>query len=210
MAARPRRILGLALALAAVMAVAIAGLALWHLATTLGGEPLPVLGEVPAFTLVDQTGSPFGSSDLAGRPWVADFVFTHCPAICPRMTESMRQVDAALDAGSPVRLVSISVDPLRDRPAVLAAYAARHDASPRWRFLTTAEGEDPAAIFRLARDGMKLAVEPAPPTDPTGDQVLHSNRFVLVDAAGRIRGYYDPFDPAALERLMDDLDRLAD
>lgn len=164
-------------------------------------EPPPVLGQLPTFELVDRSGQPFGSKDLAGAPWVADFVFTRCPGICPRMTELMRGLKARLPAG--IQAVSITVDPEYDTPEVLAEYADRFGAGEGWHFLT---GERPA-IYQLSRDGFKLLVDPEA-GEAGGDSIepiLHSNRFVLVDGRGQIRGYYDSFDPAELKRLLDDV-----
>ena len=81
----------------------------------------PVLGTVPEFRLVDQTGATFGPGRLAGRVWVADFVFTRCPDVCPRMTERLAGVHRAL--GDNADLVSVSVDPAYDTPERLADFA---------------------------------------------------------------------------------------
>jgi protein SCO1/2 len=116
-------------------------------------EPPPILGELPAFALVDHQGRAVGREELAGTPWIADLVFTRCALACPRMTAAMARLDRRLPREG-VRLVSVSIDPAHDTPEVLAAYAARHGASARWRFLTG----DPAAVRALARDGFKLGV----------------------------------------------------
>ena len=158
---------------------------------------LPIFGAVPDFTLTNRDGRPVARSDLAGAPWVADLVFTRCVLVCPAMSLRMRRLDRELPAA--VRLVSFSVDPDYDTPERLAAYAAAHRATDRWLFLTG----DRDAIHRLARDGFKLAVDvvPAGEAPSPGEAIIHSDRFVLVDAEGRIRGYFDPFDPGELEKL---------
>jgi hypothetical protein len=110
-------------------------------------------------------------------------------------------------AGGPAaRLVSISVDPEHDQPAVLAAYAERYRASDRWLFLTGDRDE----IYRLAGEGMHLGFDPNPPLVPLreGDNIYHSTRFVLVDGLGRVRGYYDSESSEELELLRGDLARL--
>jgi cytochrome oxidase Cu insertion factor (SCO1/SenC/PrrC family) len=162
-------------------------------------EAPPVLGELPAFELVDQEGRRVARETLLGTPWVADLVFTRCALACPRMTAAMARLDRRL--APEVGLVSVSIDPGYDTPEVLAAYAARYGASARWRFLT---GE-PAAVRALARDGFKLGVAEVEGEVDPGLALAHSDRFVLVDAGGRVRGYYDPFDAAALARLERDL-----
>jgi protein SCO1/2 len=111
-------------------------------------EPIERLWVAPAFALVDQQGRPFGSADPAGRAAVLSFVYTHCTDTCPLLTATMAQVQERLRAegllGSKVQLVSVTVDPRRDTPAVLAEYAGRFRADPdAWRFLS---GE-PAAIY---------------------------------------------------------------
>jgi protein SCO1/2 len=155
--------------------------------------PPPVLGRVPPFALTNRDGRTVTLADLAGRPWIADFVFTRCAASCPMMTARMARL------GSEARRVSFSVDPAHDTPAVLQAYAASFDAPADWLFLT---GEE-EALHRLARQGFKLAVDPAPPVG--GEPILHSTRFVLVDARGDIRGYYDAFDEESMAKLDRDL-----
>lgn len=166
----------------------------------------PVLGEVPEFTLLDQRGRQVSRDDLAGRPWVADFVFTRCALSCPLMTSRMLLLGERMQPGA-ARRVSVSVDPDHDRPAVLAAYAESYGiGDPGWLFLT---GERDA-IHALVVGGFRLAVddEPPPGTVPAGEPILHSTRFVLVDAGGRIRGYYDAVSDEGLDRLLRDLGSL--
>lgn len=176
-------------------------------------EPLPVLGTIPDFTLTDQAGRAIGRRDLLGTPWVADLVFTRCVLACPLMTTKMAALDRDLPqtgrAGAP-RLVSISIDPEHDRPAVLSDYAQRYRASDRWLFLTGDRDE----IYRLAGEGMHLGFDPNPPLVPRAEDepvdIFHSTRFVLVDALGRVRGYYESQDAASLELLRRDMGRLLD
>lgn len=166
----------------------------------------PVLGAVPAFELVDQHRRPVSADDLRGRPWVVDFVFTRCTSICPRMTERMAALERS-HRGSAARFVSVSVDPEHDTPEVLRAYAERVRAGDDWLFLTGSR----AAIQALSIGGFKLALMAADgDAPPPGEAILHSNRFVLVDAESQIRGYYDAFDRAELARLEADLAALLD
>lgn len=169
-----------------------------------GHEPLPVLGEVPDFALVDQDGAPVAAGDLEGGPWVADFVFTRCPDVCPAITATMKGLERDLAAeGADVTLVSISVDPAHDTPPVLREYATRFGAGPRWRFLTGSRD----AVAALVKDGFKLGfADDGPPTAP----ITHSDRFVLVDGQRRIRGYYRSREPHEMARLAADARRLAD
>jgi protein SCO1 len=137
---------------------------------------LPVYGSVPDFTLIDQNGRPLRKTDLAGKIWVANFIFANCPDECPLMTAEMAKLQADLADVLELRLVSITVDPEHDTPAVLFQYAERFRADPeRWFFLT---GDKPA-IYRLAREGFRLGVvdptEP-PSLQPTKDDALSPSR----------------------------------
>jgi cytochrome oxidase Cu insertion factor (SCO1/SenC/PrrC family) len=140
---------------------------------------LPIYGSVPDFALTDQTGRPVRKADLEGKVWVASFIFTSCPDECPLMTAEMAQLQSDLAHLPDLRLVSISVDPERDIPAVLSQYADRFNADPeRWLFLTG----DKQAIYRLARDGFRLGIvdpaEPSPPS-PVKDSALGGSRRLV-------------------------------
>lgn len=154
---------------------------------------LPFYGTVPAFALIDQTGSLFSSPPvLNGRVWVADFFFTTCPGPCPRMSSQMHQVQKALEKNG-IRLVSFTVDPDHDTPPVLKSYAKTFDARAGvWYFLTGSRD----SLQHLDRDVFHLG-------DVDGS-LQHSTRFVLVDAHGHIRGYYLTSDPEAISRLIAD------
>ena len=171
---------------------------------------LPRYGEVPAFALRDAAGQPFGTAQLDGRPWVVDFIFTTCPEICPRMTEDMSRlqtwlVNRALDGK--VRLVSVSVDPDRDTPAKLRAYAEQFHARPgTWTFATGSQ----QAIEDAVVHGFKIAVSREKDDSQDGFAIVHGTKFVLVDGKRQIRGYYDTSDAAAMAKLRDDVAALAD
>ena len=101
-------------------------------------EPPPKLGKVPPFALTDQEGRPFTRETAAKSVWVAAFMFTRCPTICPRITRRMRQLQERAKAESvPLRLVSFTVDPEYDTPAVLKEYAGKYQADlASWWFVT--------------------------------------------------------------------------
>jgi protein SCO1/2 len=163
---------------------------------------LPVLGAVPDFRLVDRDGRPFGSAQLDGRPWVAGFIFTRCPDVCPAVTSEMKRVQDGLATAGGMPLVSFSVDPVHDTPERLNEYAGRYGAEPTWHFLTG----DRTAIARLLMDGFKVAfADDGPATDP----ITHSDRLVLVDGERRIRGYYHGRTDVDVDRLIGDASRLA-
>jgi len=186
-----------AIALAALTAVACGR-------GTAASEP-PRLFVVPEFTLVERSGRPATLGALHGRPWVADFIFTRCAGVCPAMTARMAALRARL-ADAPVRFVSFSVDPANDTPEVLARYAAAAGASADWWFVTGPMRD----LHALSTEGFKLAaMENAPGAETADGPFLHSSKFVLVDAEGAIRGYYDSEDEAALRALEADARRLA-
>jgi protein SCO1/2 len=170
-------------------------------------EELPRYGDVPAFSFTSQEGRPVSAESLRGKTWVAAFMFTRCPSICPALTRAMKGVqDDAKARGVPLTLVRFSVDPANDTPEVLARYAVEHDADlSTWSFLTG----DFSAMRRTSEDGFKLAV--AGGADPGGDHfgITHGSHLVLVDPTLSIRGYYRSSEPEALTRLVDDAARLA-
>lgn len=180
----------------AVLSVVGSGLFFFVLSRQL--PPPAVLASLPPFELTERDGSTVTLADLAGAPWVADFVFTRCAVYCPRLTARMKELRQGLPPR--VRSVSFSVDPEYDTPAVLAQYARTWGIEGRdWLFLTGSR----AAMWELVRHGFLQPVEETPEVE--GSPILHSNRFVLVDARGRLRGLYDAFDEGAFDRLLADL-----
>lgn len=174
---------------------------LW-LSVLTGCEPrasrLPVLGQVPDFELTDSTGRPFFGSSLRGKVWVEDFLFTTCLGPCPRMTSRLHQIQEDTRRIPGVEIVSMTVDPARDTPAVLADYSKEHAAdTSRWHFLT---GPQPK-LHHLCRNVFLLG-------DVDGS-LEHSTKYVLIDKKMRIRGYYDSFDPDEIQKLVSDIKDLA-
>ncbi|HYG67796.1 MAG TPA: SCO family protein [Anaeromyxobacteraceae bacterium] len=185
-------------------AIAIALLAAWPIVWSVRTRvppPPPVLATLPPFRLTDQTGAPFGSSDLAGRVWIGSFVFTRCPAVCPAVTRRMANVQGRTRNLEPaLHLVSFSVDPEFDTPARLAAYAREYGASPRmWTFLTGSVD----AVRETVERGLRIHMG-RDPADPSPAGISHGTHLVLVDGASRVRGYYDPDDPEAMDRVVRD------
>jgi len=167
----------------------------------LSNRPLPSYGTVPNFELVNQDAQPFGSRQLAGKIWIADFIFTNCAGPCPIVSTRMSELQKPL-VKSDVHLVSFSVDPERDTPEVLRIYADKLRKEPlRWDFLTG----QLSTIASLSRDGFKLGLSDgeSPESGP-----VHSTRFVLVDRRGTIRGYYDALGPDGVTKLLADTNHL--
>jgi protein SCO1/2 len=167
--------------------------------------PLAVYGRVPTFQLVDQRGAPFTDGSMAGHVNVVDFIFTRCAASCPRLTARMGELQARLaHEGSAARLVSFTVDPENDTPPVLAEYAAHAGADPsRWSFVTGPVDAVKSAVV----SGFKVALEKLP-KGPNEYEVTHGDWFVLVDATGKLRGYYTTDEPTDVDRLTRDVLRL--
>lgn len=193
------------------------------------------LGRVPPFALIERNGKDITLADLRGKVWIADFIFTQCVDACPLMSATMARLQSEFVNEPDLRLVSISVDPEYDTPAILARYATQFGADPdRWYFLT---GEK-KTIYRLVREGFKLAVQD--PDDPQAfhapagqtvlqmlsrwvdpeparaheghshrqQPVIHSDRLVLVDRVAWIRGYYHGTDTKAIALLREDVREL--
>jgi len=163
--------------------------------------PLPVLGTLPDFRLVDQAGQPFGSAELKGYVWMAGFIFTRCPTICPALTSRMAKIQhRARGIEQGFRLVSFSVDPAYDTPARLDEFARHYKASPRmWKLLTGSLDNMKSTV----EQGLKVAMG-----SPQGEQdfasLFHGTHFVLVDRELRIRGYYDSSAPDVEDRVLHD------
>jgi protein SCO1 len=161
----------------------------------------PVLGVVPPFVLTNERGEAFGTQQLAGKPYIANFIFTTCTVACPRLTGEMLKLQhRTRNLGTGITLVSFSVDPAHDTPAVLADYAKENGAVPgRWFFVTGPLEQ----ITQTTVEGFKIALGP--------DEVFgtfHGEKFVLVDGRGQIRGYYDA-DPAGEDAIVRDVGLLA-
>jgi protein SCO1/2 len=164
---------------------------------------LPALFPVPEASLVDEQGRAVQLASLKGNVVVYDFIFTSCTATCPIMTNNMRELTPKIAKDAPVRFVSISVDPARDTPAVLNAYAKRVRNDDRWTFLTGNRDD----IVNLSVKGFKLtAGDPM----PGGEPLLHSTKFAVADKNGVIRGYYDATDGNIPEQVARVIEQLLD
>lgn len=166
-------------------------------------DPPEVMFALPTgYALVDQAGRPFDPDTLRGKVWVAGFVFTTCPSSCPAVTKAMGELRDRFDRyGVDVEMVSFTVDPEHDTPAVLAQYMA-DQALPaeRWRFVT---GE-PKAVIRLVREGFKLGVGNRE-ADESGVayDIAHSTKLALVDGNGGVRGLYGISDEHGTDEIFE-------
>jgi len=164
-------------------------------------DPLPIIGSVPDFTFMNENGQPFGSNELKGKVYIANFIFTSCQTVCPNLLGKIKTVQhrmrGVIDRAA---IVSFTVDPENDSSEVLYAKAREMNANPNvWRFLRAPIND----TKKLLVDGFKV---------PVGDKeyagnvmdVAHSNKLVLVDQMGKIRGYYST-EKDDINKLMIDV-----
>ena len=157
---------------------------------------------VPGFSFTNQEDKLIDSSLVDNKVWVADFFFTSCPSICPKMTAHLKTVQAAFKDVSDLKILSFTVDPDRDNATKLQQYASTHeiDASS-WQLLTGTKKD----LYQYARHGLFIDA-----TDGDGgpEDFIHSDRLVLIDKNGHIRGYYDGTSDIDTKLLIADIKTL--
>ncbi len=188
--------LAVALALAA-----LAGLGGWLIAAARHshGTPPDRPRELAAFTLTDRTGRTVTRAELAGKYLVVNFVFTGCSISCLDVNRRMAEIQA-LTAGQPdVKLVSLTVDPRSDTPAVLAEFGSRFGADTnRWLLLTG----DKSALYNLIENSF-IPRNPADPYNFMPGGFAHTERIAVVDARGRLRVFYDGMKPETSQAVVE-------
>lgn len=148
---------------------------------------VPVLGQLPEFSLVDQNKQAFDRESMEGNLWVSAFVFTHCRSTCPRVTAHMKGLQARLSDVPSAHFVSVSVDPRNDTPEVIKAYMTKNELDEtNWRFVTG----DEQAIRHVVVDGFRVGLGDEDSKAAGAEEIMHSNSFVLVDDRAQVRGYY--------------------
>lgn len=158
---------------------------------------LPSFDRVPDFTMTDSEGKPFPASSMDGKVWIVDFIYTTCPAECPRMSAQMRKVADGLKDKEPIHFLSVSVDPARDTPEKLHAFAQRWGApTAQWHFITGTSDSVHLVAFNTFHTGDVI------------DKIEHSSKFALVDKHRVIRGYYSSSDLESLNQLHRDAEAL--
>ena len=179
----------------ALLAIAAAVIINW--AETSRAE-LPVLGEVPHFSLTERSGRPVTKDDLKGHLTVVDFIFTTCRGICPVMTGNLSELYQLYKSSDKVHFLSISVDPDRDSLEVLRRYANDNGVTDnRWLFARGALVD----VAYLMEKGFMLSAEDLP--------AGHPSQFILVDDKGQIRGYYSNEDETGMKTLKTQIRELA-
>jgi protein SCO1/2 len=158
----------------------------------------PVAHRVADFRMTTQTGMAVTSRDLAGHLYIASFIYTRCAAVCPLLVRQLSRLQEATRGMPDVRIVSFTVTPEIDSPEVLAAFGRDHGIDPaRWWLLTGNQRD----IYALAR-GSYFADE-----DRAGD-FLHTEKIVLVDGGGHLRGVYNGTQPFQIDQLVGDIAQL--
>jgi protein SCO1/2 len=162
-----------------------------------------VFHTIPAWELTDENGKAFLGESLKGKIYVADFFFTRCNSICPKMSTEFTRVQDTFSNDDDVQLASFSVDPTHDTPQILREYAKKFDAKAgKWHFLTGTKTQ----IYPLAIKGYYVPVADASEYDKavkTPDETfIHSEKLILVDKEGHIRGFYDGTDKKDVDRLI--------
>ncbi|MES2556742.1 MAG: SCO family protein [Bacteroidota bacterium] len=212
---------------AIILVIALAGIITAYLITKPSDEkPLPVINPVDLnaemvdpdlvrqgfghkigdFSFTDQTNKAFGLKDLKGKVFVAEYFFSTCATICPKMTAQMERVHNHFKQNNQVAILSFTVDPETDSVARLAEYAQLHHAdSKQWHFLTGKKEK----LYEVARRSF-FVLKPAAVENQgdVGSDFIHTNNFVLVDQQLRIRGYYDGTSEKEVGRLMKDMEQL--
>ncbi len=156
---------------------------------------------IPPFAFTERSGKTITNNDLFGKIWVADFVYTTCPGPCPLVTAGMAKLQEAVAHDPSVQLVTFTVDPKHDTPAVLAAYADKFGADKtRWWFLTGPE----KSMYSLIKDGFFQPVQDNGDNPQDGAfTVTHSTQLALVDSNGTVRGFFDGVGPQGRADLLD-------
>ena len=168
-------------------------------------QRLPILGPeghtIADFNLVNQHGSNTTLKDWDGKIVVANYFFTHCPAVCPKMTYNLKRVQAYAGVEN-LQINSFSVDPERDSVSVLQKFATRFGVKDNWNLITG----DKKQLYALARKSFLIVA-----TDGDGgpDDFIHSEQLVLIDTKNRIRGFYTGTEEAATNQLIKDIQKLA-
>jgi protein SCO1/2 len=166
---------------------------------------LPVMGgeghRIAPFTLINQRGAITTEKAWEDKIVVADFFFTHCPVVCPKMTRSLKRVQELYLDRDDLLFTSFTVDPERDSAAQLAKYAQKMDITKNWLLLTGAKKD----LYRLARNSFLITA-----TDGDGgeDDFIHSELLILIDKEKRIRGFYNGTLPDEVDQLIIDINRL--
>jgi protein SCO1/2 len=183
-----------------IVPFAVYGITQWYESRI---QPLPVLGPekhiVGNFRFTNQLGKDVSQNQWKGKIVVANYFFTSCPSICPKLMYQLEKIQALSDKN--VLINSFTVDPQRDSVAKLKSYADQHGVKSGWLLLTG----NKISLYKFARTDLMIDA-----TDGDGGpgDFIHSERLVLIDPLRRIRGYYQGTDEKEIKRLIHDIDKL--
>lgn len=171
--------------------------------------PLPVFYQVPEFKLTNEFNKPFGSDDLKGKFYIANFMFTSCPTTCPALMAKMDLVQKRIRGlGTKAAIVTFTVDPEVDTPEVLYKYARKRHSNPFiWNYLTGTKADLENIVIKGFKVpmGNKEAIErKLDDSTVTLFDIAHTEKIVLVDDKGQIRGYYGT-ERVEMDKMMIDL-----
>jgi len=156
--------------------------------------------KVQSFELYDQTGHMYGTDSLNGKVYIANFFFTACPIICPRMMSNLKVIQDKFGNNHNVKVVSFTVMPWNDSVKTLYSYSQIHKINPAfWHLLTG----DKTKIYGLASRSYFAGNRTIDKNDLS--TFIHTQSALLVDGQGRIRGVYDTGDKSQISRLCEDL-----
>jgi protein SCO1/2 len=160
--------------------------------------------KIAPFSFENQNGKTITQDDYEGKIYIADFFFTTCPSICPKMTANMVNIQEEILNDSTVMLLSYSVTPKIDSVLQLKKYAIEKGVNDeKWNLLTGNKKE----IYTMARKSYLVVKENG---DGGPYDMIHTENFILVDPEKRIRGFYDGTDTLAMRELLIDLEILKD
>jgi protein SCO1/2 len=158
--------------------------------------------KIGEFSFTNQDGQPIGLKDLKGKVFVAEYFFTTCQTICPRMNDQMQRIQQAFKAETNFKILSFTVNPEVDTVEQLKRYAQEHQAiAGKWHFLT---GEKTKLYEAARKYFFLLRKSEVENQGDVGSDFIHTNNFVLIDREQRIRGYYDGTNPKEVDKLIRD------
>ena len=165
---------------------------------------LPVLNTVQSFQFLRQDSNMVSQKDIGNRIYVAEYFFTTCKGICPKMNKNMKAIYEKYKSNPDFLILSHTVNPETDSLPVLKRYADSLGASAtNWWFLTGSKKD----LYKSARESYLLD-DPKNSSKNIEDQFLHTQFFALVDREGRVRGIYDGIKKDEVENLLHDIDEL--
>ena len=169
-------------------------------------DNLPVISQVTPFTLTNQYNNPIGLTNYLGAPWLADIIFTRCPTICPKLTQTLSGLQSNL--GPEVRFMTLTTDPSHDTPQKLLQFSVLHGRSDtNWNFLTGPK----ETLMKLAVDDLKLVSLPKAKEKQTNpnDLFIHSGNLILVDGKGQVRASFEHDSTNLTKRIRLSLKQLS-